>query len=195
MTGEPKVKNSIKLSLAGLLISIATIAVAAEDANKITALVGAQIIDGLSKQAIENRAVLVQNDRIVAISELDAIPADAKRINLNGATLLPGLIDSHAHPLISGDDYQSLHLKQSSAYKALKAYKGMQRLLDAGWTTLRVAGDADVYYGNQDIRKLIDEGVLTGPRIFGAAHYLSITGGGGDINYFSHQSNALLQMD
>ena len=67
----------------------------------------------------------------------------------------------------------------------------MQRLLEAGWTTMRVAGDADVYYGNQDIKKLIDEGVLSGPRIFGAAHYLSITGGGGDINYFSSEQSPI----
>jgi imidazolonepropionase-like amidohydrolase len=129
--------------------------------------------------------VLVEDSQIKELTTIDKIPANAKIINLKGATLLPGLIDSHAHPLISGDDYQNLHLQQSSAYKALKAYKGMQRLLDAGWTTLRVAGDADVFYGNQDIKKLIDEGVLEGPRIFGAAHYLSITGGGGDVNYYS----------
>jgi imidazolonepropionase-like amidohydrolase len=61
----------------------------------------------------------------------------------------------------------------------------MQRWLQHGWTTVRVMGDGDVYYGNQDIRRAIDEGVFVGPRITGAAHYISITGGGGDINYFS----------
>ena len=110
---------------------------------------------------------------------------------MQGATLLPGLIDSHAHPLMSGDDYQSRHVQESSAYKALKGYKAMENLLRAGWTTLRVAGDGDVYYGNQDIKRLVDEGVLMGPRIFGAAHYLSITGGGGDINYFSPEQKPI----
>src|SRR5690606_39722053 len=41
------------------------------------------------------------------------------------------------------------------------------------------------YYANQDIRKVIEAGVFTGPRITGAAHYISITGGGGDINFTS----------
>ncbi len=45
----------------------------------------------------------------------------------------------------------------------------MLNLLAAGWTSLRVAGGADMYYGNQDIKRLIDEGVLKGPRLFGAA--------------------------
>ncbi|MFT5609500.1 MAG: imidazolonepropionase-like amidohydrolase [Parvicella sp.] len=158
-------------------------------ASNTTAIIADQIIDGLSKSVRSENVVLVEDTKIKEFTTIDKIPANATIINLRGATLLPGLIDSHAHPLISGDDYQNLHLQQSSAYKALKAYKGMQRLLGAGWTTLRVAGDADVFYGNQDIKKLIDEGVLDGPRIFGAAHYLSITGGGGDVNYFSPEQS------
>ncbi|MFT4629208.1 MAG: imidazolonepropionase-like amidohydrolase [Arenicella sp.] len=160
-------------------------------ASNTTAIIADQIIDGLGKSVRSENVVLVEFSQIKELTTIDKIPANATIIKLQGATLLPGLIDSHAHPLISGDDYQNLHLQQSSAYKALKAYKGMQRLLGAGWTTLRVAGDADVFYGNQDIKKLIDEGVLDGPRIFGAAHYLSITGGGGDANYFSPEQSII----
>jgi imidazolonepropionase-like amidohydrolase len=156
-----------------------------------TAIVGNQIIDGLNKDTLKSSVILIKNDTIVGIGNRSIIPKGAKVIDLGNATLLPGLIDSHAHPLISGDDYQNNHVQQSSAYKALKAYKGMERLLNAGWTTMRVAGDADVYYGNQDIKRLIDEGVLTGPRIYGAAHYLSVTGGGGDINYFSPEQQPI----
>ncbi|HIG40663.1 MAG: amidohydrolase family protein [bacterium] len=163
----------------------------AGDTGEITALVGAQIIDGIHSKALKQNVVLIEADRIVDIVERSAIPTGARIVDLQGATLLPGLIDSHAHPMMSGDDYQSLHVQKSSAYKALKGFKAMENLLNAGWTTLRVAGDADVYYGNQDIRKLIDEGVLTGPRIFGAAHYLSITGGGGDINYYSPEQHPI----
>jgi imidazolonepropionase-like amidohydrolase len=158
-------------------------------ASNTTAIIADQIIDGLGKSVRSENVVLIEDSQIKELTTRDMIPANATIIHLKGATLLPGLIDSHAHPLISGDDYQNLHLQQSSAYKALKAYKGMQRLIDAGWTTLRVAGDADVFYANQDIKKLIDEGVLDGPRIFGAAHYLSITGGGGDVNYFSSEQS------
>ena len=52
-------------------------------------------------------------------------------------------------------------------------------------------GDADVYYGNQDIHRVIEAGVFKGPRITGAAHYLSITGGGGDVNYLSPEQAIL----
>ena len=146
-------------------------------AGDIIALVAEQIIDGIQSSPVQKQVILVQDARIVGITDKSTIPAGTKIINLKGAALLPGLIDSHARPLISDDDYQSSHLKQSSAYKSLKAYKALERLFSAGWTSVRVAGDADVFYGNQDTKRLINEDVLTGPRIFGAAHYLSITGG------------------
>lgn len=61
---------------------------------------------------------------------------------------------------------------------------------------MRVAGDLDLFYGQFDIRTAIQgtvravsirtsqiaEGMFVGPRICGAGHYLSITGGGGDMN-------------
>ena len=52
-------------------------------------------------------------------------------------------------------------------------------------------GDGDVFYANQDIKKAIDNKIFVGPRITGAAHYISITGGGGDINYMSPEQNLI----
>jgi imidazolonepropionase-like amidohydrolase len=52
-------------------------------------------------------------------------------------------------------------------------------------------GDADVYYANQDLRRVIDAGVFIGPHISGAGHYISITGGGGDVNYLSPEQHVI----
>jgi imidazolonepropionase-like amidohydrolase len=176
-------QGSQQLVLAVVLALAANMAMAGD--STITAVLAKRIIDGTSKQALVGRVVLIRDRHIVEVIDAQKVPADAQVVDLGDATLLPGLIDSHAHPLMAGDDYQQFHLQKSSAYKAVKGYRGMENLLLAGWTSLRVAGDADVYYGNQDIRSLIEEGVVRGPRIFGAAHYLSITGGGGDINFYS----------
>jgi imidazolonepropionase-like amidohydrolase len=68
---------------------------------------------------------------------------------------------------------------------------GAQRHLLAGWTSIRVMGDADVFYAAQDLRKVIDAGIFLGPRLSGAGHYLSITGGGGDINFLSPEQDVI----
>ena len=113
------------------------------------------------------------------------IPEKYTVINLPGTTLMPGMVNAHEHPLLYQSDYQNGHLQASSAFKALIGLKTLQRLLASGWTSIRVMGDGDIYYANQDIRKAIDQGMFLGPRLTGAAHYISITGGGGDINYLS----------
>ena len=143
------------------------------------------VIDGVSSESLKGYAVVVDGERIVALKPQSALEDLSSCKRLPGTTLLPGLINGHEHPLIYADDYQSAHLAGSSAYKALLGLAALQNMLRHGWTTVRVMGDADVYYGNQDIHRVIEAGVFKGPRITGAAHYLSITGGGGDVNYLS----------
>jgi hypothetical protein len=47
---------------------------------------------------------------------------------------------------------------------------------------MRIAGDADAHFGPVDLKRSIEEGLHQGPRLAVAAHYLSVTGGGGDMN-------------
>jgi imidazolonepropionase-like amidohydrolase len=155
------------------------------------ALVAERVIDGIGDRARTNTVVVVDGERIVAIGDRSVIPAGAKIIELPGQTLMPGFINCHEHPLMYGDDYQNAHLQASSAYKALMGLAALQRQLLAGWTTVRVMGDADVFYANQDIRKTIDNGIFIAPRLTGAGHYISITGGGGDVNYISPEQNVI----
>ena len=155
------------------------------------ALVADRIIDGKSNQVLTNKTVLVSKNTIVSIVNLDEIPEDFLIVNLPNTTLMPGMINAHEHPLLYKSDYQNGHLQASSAYKALIGLKTLQQLLEAGWTSIRVMGDGDIYYANQDSRKAIDSGMFLGPRITGAGHYISITGGGGDINYLSPEQGVI----
>lgn len=125
------------------------------------------------------------------IGARDIIKSAYKIIDLSEYTVLPGLIDAHVHPLIYGDDYQINHLKGSSAFNALRGLKTVQNWLNEGWTSLRVAGDADTQYAHFEIRDAINAGLFDGPRIYGAGHYLSATGGGGDINFFSPDQSVI----
>jgi imidazolonepropionase-like amidohydrolase len=149
------------------------------------AIHAARLIDGVAATARMDAVVIVEGEKIVAVGGRELLIPGLETIELGDATLMPGLIDAHSHPLIAVDDYQTDHLKHSSAFKALRGLKAVQDSLRAGWTTLRIAGDADAAYAVTDLRKAIDGGLLPGPRITGAAHYLSTTGGGGDINFLA----------
>ena len=151
-----------------------------------TVLLAKTLIDGTGK-VISNPVIIIDSNRFQSIVSKGNIPKDARIIDLGDYTLLPGLIDMHVHPNLTTGDYQIDFLKMSSAAKALMGLKHVQELLSAGWTTLRVAGDGDIGYANMDIRNAINKGSFTGPHIYGAAHYISVTGGGGDINFLSYE--------
>jgi len=159
--------------------------------TKTVAVVAAHLIDGTNDQVRDDPAILIEGNRIVAVGDPSIIPEGTEIIDLGGATILPGLIDTHVHPLIREDDYQTDHLRGSSAAKALRGLKAVQDSLQAGWTSLRIAGDDDVFYAPVEIRKAIDSGLHVGPRLAVAPHYLSITGGGGDINFFSPEQHLI----
>lgn len=144
------------------------------------------LIDGAADKSRSDVTIVVDGERIAEVVDTDDTDAGSGDvIDLRSRTCLPGLIDAHVHTLIAADDYQVDHLRRSSAYKALRGLKVVRDMLDAGWTTVRIMGDADVGYAHLDVRTAIREGLFTGPRITGAGHYLSITGGGGDINFLA----------
>jgi imidazolonepropionase-like amidohydrolase len=101
------------------------------------------------------------------------------------STILAGFIDCHVHLTIPTDEYQLDFMKSSSADKTLRALKSAQGLLQAGFTTLRSAGDSDTYFPSFAVARSINNGDFIGPTIVGAGHYISVTGGGGDINFMS----------
>lgn len=144
---------------------------------------GTGLLRGSSRQTV---VVDPSNGRILSISS--TIPQD-NNLKLYhfppGSTLLPGFIDCHVHLTIGTDDYQIDHLRLTSADKTLRALKAAQGLLHAGFTTLRSAGDADSFYPSFAVARSFRNKDFLGPRIVGAGHYISVTGGGGDICFLA----------
>lgn len=159
--------------------------------SQTTAIICGKLIDGSGDTPLINRVIVIKNGKISAVTARSKIPSRAEIIDLSDYSVLPGLIDVHVHPLIAADDYQVDHLRRSSAHKALQGLKVVRDLLNAGWTTLRIAGDADVFYAHLAIRDAINDGLFVGPRIFGAGHYISVTGGGGDINFIAPEQKVI----
>ncbi len=122
--------------------------------------------------------IVVRDGRIVS----GPAGSDAEVVDLAGYTCLPGLIDLHAHLTINPDTLTAIDMTRSSAARALDALANAQKMLRAGFTTLRTPGEFDGHYGTVDLKKAINRGQHEGPRLLIAPHAISATGGHGDFN-------------
>lgn len=149
------------------------------------ALTAASLFDGLGGELVSNPVVLVQGKSIYKVGSRNqvSIPDGTQVISLDGCTLMPGLIDCHVH--ISRDDeanYILLELRETSAFRAIKSLVHAQADLNAGYTTLRTAGDKG--YVDIALKKAVNAGIVVGPRIAAAGRVLCVTGGHRD-GYFA----------
>jgi imidazolonepropionase-like amidohydrolase len=102
------------------------------------------------------------------------LPPDARRTDLAGAYVLPGLIDSHVHIMASTADFAEL-ARWPVTYNAHHTARLLGQMLDRGFTTVR-----DMAGGDYGTWRALEEGLIRGPRLFYAGRALSQTGGHGD---------------
>jgi len=143
-----------------------------------------RMIDGKGN-LIEPGAVVVLDDRIVAVgSETTTVSGDIL-VDLGDATLLPGLIDLHTHLTDKvGTHWEEVLITTTPAQAALYGAANALTTLRAGFTTVRDMGPT-WSYTDVDLRDAIDAGVIPGPRMQVAGNYVSATGGAGDARQFS----------
>jgi imidazolonepropionase-like amidohydrolase len=148
------------------------------------AITAARMIDVTDGHIIANPVVLADNGRITAVGAADsvAIPAGARRIDLPGLTLLPGLIDMHVHldsdPTIGG--YRGLEYAQS--FSSVIGVKHAAVTLGAGFTTIRNLGSSN--RNDIGLKQAIEAGYVPGPRIVPATYAIGATGGHCDATEF-----------
>jgi imidazolonepropionase-like amidohydrolase len=146
----------------------------------------ARLLDGLGGPPVEGASVTIEDGRIVAIGTSVGDPPAAV-LDLAGRTLMPGLIDAHAHvtadttrspgfgppPELHGDDPRPTEIGYFVLAKTAAA------LLRSGVTTVRDVGS----YGLEAIvlRRAIELGILDGPRILSCARIVSATSPGGKV--------------
>ena len=118
--------------------------------------------------------ILVKDDRITAVTKEPIEAADATVIDVGGRTLMPGLIDAHAH--ITGLSLSPKNLSCPAADLVFAAATYLRNSLMAGFTTIREAGGADY-----TIAHLLKRGAIIGPRLFYSGKALTQTGGGADF--------------
>ena len=167
------------MSLRNLLLALCAslLAVAANAADKPAppatsyVLKADRVFDARSEQAHSGWAVLVQGDRIAAVGPADQIkaPADARVIDMPGATLLPGLIDAHSHIFLHPYNetlWNDQVLKEPLAYRTIEAVNHVRDTLMAGFTALRDLGTEGAGYSDVDVQRAIDNGLIPGPHLF-----------------------------
>jgi imidazolonepropionase-like amidohydrolase len=143
-----------------------------------------RLIDPASARVLTDQRIRIVGGKIASVAPWRTADGPAN-VDWSGYTVLPGLIDLHTH-LADGaiDEDQSdpaAPLKQSEARTILKGTVAAKRELLSGFTTVR---DVGVYRGLTDValRDAINAGEVEGPRMFVAGGYITVPGGGGEVN-------------
>ena len=177
-------KSFLKLILfssAFLLAALAPVSAQQPAPTATLAIRAGRLIDVRTGKVTLNAYILVEKDRIARIAA--SAPAGIPVIDLSKFTVVPGLIDSHAHVLGNRKDQSSTSgLRMSSAQAAIWGVFNLQIWLDHGFTSLRDAGESDPGYGQLALRNSIEKGIIRGPRMVSAGNFISLTGGHGDAD-------------
>jgi imidazolonepropionase-like amidohydrolase len=178
----------IRKVLVGVFFFVAIdIALAASPPNELILIRTTRLIDMRKGSIANDQAILVKGPKIVEIGPTPIVREHAsgnpRLIDLAGFTVLPGLIDCHAHVLGNLKDLSAVaQLRMSSAQATLWGAHHLQVWLDHRFTTLRDAGEQDLGYGQLALRDSIQIGLIEGPRMVSAGNFISVTGGHGDAD-------------
>ena len=138
---------------------------------------GANILNVTNGDMLKNHVIIVKDGRIDAVSPARSadIPKGIEVIDLQGHTLLPGLIDMHVH-LTSGGGYHGYErLKLTDERRAILGVVHAKQTLMAGFTTVRNVGAGS--FGDVALRDAINDGDIPGPRMLVSGPPIGITGG------------------
>ncbi len=169
------------LRLLGLLVIGAAFIVSdvnAEGARQQTLFTNVHVFDGVNADRIENASVLVVGNLIKIVSTDPFKAEGATHIDGGGRTLMPGMIDGHAHLGIALPP--SVLANNHWAYSGAAMVVEAEKMLMRGFTTVRDAGGP--VYG---LAKAIDEGMIPGPRIYPSGHFIGQTSGHGDFRGYN----------
>jgi imidazolonepropionase-like amidohydrolase len=175
-------KNMKKLWIALILVVAPWAAGQAQETAtaRMTAIVGATVVNLDGGAPLRDAVVLVDGERIAAIGSADdiAVPAGAEVIDAGGTWLIPGLMNMHVHLGLMLPGKMAAELaNETEGELALRVAANARGVLQAGVTTIRLTGQRG--HADLALKKAIAKGQAVGPRIFSAGEALRITGGHG----------------
>ena len=143
-----------------------------------TAIRAGRVVDPDTGTAQVNQVILIENGRIRAIGANVPVPADARVIDLSGATISPGLVDAHSHLCLNVNEardsgsYYLTTLRDPDAYRAVQGTANAKSMLEAGFTSVRDVGNEGRFACVQ-VARAIRRGTIPGPTFLTAGRIIA----------------------
>ncbi len=170
---------AVSISMITLLSSDVFAQANQDESKKQLLITNVRIFDGTSDHLSKISFVIIEDNKIIKISEKAIKPSENTTvIDGKGLTMTPGFIDAHAHVMLQESFSTFLH--RDDFYIAYIATREAKKYLMHGFTTIR-----DVAGNTFSLKKAIDQGIVTGPRIFPSGAMISQTSGHSDHRYDS----------
>jgi len=152
------------------------------------ALVGGYLIDGTGREPLVNSLVLVEGKKITYAGPAKQISPEYEQIDINGKTIMPGLIDTHLHFSGNLTDDDTEWVLEDRVQKTVVAVQQAHECLENGLTTV-----GEISYSGLAIRNMVEKGIMQGPRVVGTGLGFCRTCGHGDSHklpiWYNEQSH------
>lgn len=175
--------------LAGIAASVPALGlarVAHAEAQRPILFVNVRLFDGTTPTLRGGISVMVEGNRIKAVASDNPPPPEGARVIDGGnRVLMPGLIDAHWHSLFAALPMTAA-MTADVGYVFLAASAEAERTLMRGFTTIRDLGGPSF-----SLQQAIDQGLVTGPRIYPCGAMITTTAGHADLRPLSDLPRSL----
>ncbi|QQK76953.1 amidohydrolase family protein [Salicibibacter cibarius] len=152
----------------GVTYYYATIYNVSEEQEGYLALTNATVLFGEELESYEDSTILIEDDMIVSVGDDIDIPDTATIKDMNGKTVMPGLIDMHVHlgmpELEEGEEFGLLSFPKMIADFVRYTPEKRNNFLEHGVTTIRSVGDEHEWI--MEFRDLVNDREIEGPRLY-----------------------------